>query len=520
MENEKISFEKTGQFTKLFLDYINKESKLKPFFSLYPCIENFRQQLNRKGDFSEDKRIALFDVLKEQYKGLENIPYENIKSLLDKNTYTVTTGHQLNIFTGPLYFIYKIITTINLAKELKTAYPKYNFVPVYWMATEDHDFEEISYFRLFGNKYSWEHPNPRGTVGRLSTEGLNKILDKINEMPDFFKTAYTKFENLANATRYYVNKLFAQEGLVILDADHPKLKSSFVNVIKDDLTCHSSKKLINETNQNLKNLGYKAQIFSRDINFFFLENNLRERIEKQGDDYKVLNSNISFTEKELINAIKTTPEKFSPNVVLRPLYQETVLPNLAYIGGPAEVIYWLQIKSIFENFNTEFPILVPRNFALVVNKSIAKRMDKLKISSSDIFLETDTLKSKFLKENAKVELDLQNEKLTLKTVFSEIKSKVRLIDKSLEGFIGAEENKVLKRLNNIEKRLQRAEEKNQETAVKQLIAVKEKLFSKTGIQERTENFMSFYLNDPKFICEVLNSFKPLDYKFNVLRYTD
>ena len=451
MVNEKISFEQTNQFGKLFLDYIGNQPKLEPFFSLYPCIENFEEQIKRKSNFSEKQRIILNEVLNEQYQGLENSPQSNIDALLDAKTFTVTTGHQLNIFTGPLYFIYKIVTVLNLAKELKAKYPNYNFVPVYWMATEDHDFEEISYFRLFGKKHTWQHPNPKGAVGRLSCEGLERILEEIPEIPEIFRKAYTESETLTEATRSFVNALFGKDGLVILDADHPKLKAILSDVIKDDLIKHSTKKLVNETDQKLENLHYTTQIFARDSNFFYLEGNIRERIEKQGDKYQVLNTEISFTEKELLSLIEKSPEKFSPNVVLRPLYEERILPNLAYIGGPAEVVYWLQLKEMFAYYHTEFPMLIPRNFALVVPKSINKKMGKLQLSNTAIFKETHQLKNQFLHNNSENDLTLTEEKIALEIVFASIIAKAEQVDKSLEGFIGAEKTKALKSLNNIEK---------------------------------------------------------------------
>jgi uncharacterized protein YllA (UPF0747 family) len=155
MRIQKLELADTQAFSSFFLDYIHQKENLKPFYSLFPRIENFETQIESKAkSFPQTSRNILTAVLKEQYNGLtvSTATQQNIESLKSENTFTVTTGHQLNIFTGPLYFVYKIVTVINACKQLKQQYPAYNFVPVYWMASEDHDYEEIKYFRVSGKK--------------------------------------------------------------------------------------------------------------------------------------------------------------------------------------------------------------------------------------------------------------------------------------------------------------------------------------------------------------------------------
>jgi bacillithiol biosynthesis cysteine-adding enzyme BshC len=517
MKNTKISFEDTQQFSGLFLDYIQQKDTLNNFYNLPPIISSFEEQLNQKrGQFNKDNRKLLAASLNAQYTGIANPPTETIDLLKGENTFTVTTGHQLNIFTGPLYFIYKIVSVINLAKKLAEAYPQQQFVPVYWMATEDHDFEEIQKIVLFGRDQVWEHPNPVGAVGRMDTKGVDKLIEQIGEVPDFIKEAYLQSDNLAAATRKLVHHLFGKEGLLIVDADDQALKSCFTQVIEDDIINHSAKIEADNKTAALEELGYKSQIFPRDINFFYLTNELRERIEKEGDTYKVLNTDISFSEQEIKEKIQANPECFSPNVVLRPLYQEMILPNLAYIGGPAEVAYWLQLKGVFDHYKVPFPILLPRNFAMVINKSNGKKFNKLGLSHQDIFKHEHELRATFVKENAEVNLEFDQEIKALEKVFDGILDKAVAIDASLKGFIGAETQRMVKQIDNIKKRLKKAEESKQETEVNQLLNLKDKLFPNGGAQERIENFMSFYLNNPDFIKELMHFFDPLDFTYNVL----
>ena len=184
MKTQSIPFEKTGQFSKLFLDYLVQDKNLKSFYSYAPSIDSFEKAITDVASKKINRKL-LVEVLEKQYHeaGIKNeeIATTQIKSLLNDNTFTVCTGHQLCLFTGPLYFIYKIISTINLSEELKKKYPQYNFVPVYWMASEDHDFEEISYVHLFDKKITWQQ-NQKGASGNISTSTFQPVLEELKSV--------------------------------------------------------------------------------------------------------------------------------------------------------------------------------------------------------------------------------------------------------------------------------------------------------------------------------------------------
>ncbi len=516
MKLENVALDETNCFSSTFIDYIKQGDGLKPFYDAFPTVENFKSLIESR-QFDDNRRKVLSTQLASQYKGLsvDGAVEFNIQSLADSKTYTVTTGHQLNIFTGPLYFIYKIVTVINVCKQLKAAYPDYHFVPVYWMASEDHDLDEISYFNLFGKKYQWT-TDQTGPVGRMSPHSLKELFDQLPEKVELFEKAYLNFDNLADSVRYYVNELFGDEGLVVIDSDGRELKSIFSKVIEEDLLHGKANELVNETSSKLESAGYKNQAFSREINFFYLETGSRERIIKEGELYKVLNTNLSFSEEEILALVDSNPEKFSPNVIMRPLYQETILPNLAYIGGPSEVAYWFQLKEVFVHHQVFFPALMPRVFGLIVNKANEKKIQKLNLSSKDIFKSANDLKEDFLKKNSDRDYDLNSEKEFLNQLFEKIKSKGEDIDASLVGFIGAEGAKALKSVENISKRLKRSEEQNNETSMSQIDTIKDKLFPNDGLQERSENFLNFYLNNPKLIKVLLEQFDAFSFKFHVL----
>lgn len=520
MQLNKVSLAETQAFSPFFLDYIQQKNTLRPFYHRFPAIENFREQIKEKsGSFSTKNRETLVDALKRQYENtvLVSEAEQNINRLKEKNTFTVTTGHQLNIFTGPLYFIFKIVTVINTCRKLKESYPEYNFVPVYWMASEDHDYDEIKYFRLYGKKYVW-NTDQSGAVGRFLTDGLSTLANELPGDTAVFREAYTKNKTLGAAVRDYVNALFGKEGLIVLDADDRTLKKQFSEVISQDLLFNSNKKVVDGTNASLERLGYKTQIYCRDINFFYLTDGLRNRIEKSNGKFNVLDSNISFTEKEVEQLIANEPDKFSPNVILRPLYQEMILPNLAYVGGPAEVIYWLQLKGVFDLFSIPFPMIMPRNFGMILDHEVARKLAKTGLDYKELFEEKNYLFNHWVLKHSPRNLTVGSERTELSKIFDLLKERAESIDNTLGPFVGAEGKRTLNSLERIERKFLRAEKRLHSDKLRQIEAVKDSLFPNGSLQERTENFLNFYQRDKEFIERLIENFGPFDFRFHILSY--
>jgi bacillithiol biosynthesis cysteine-adding enzyme BshC len=512
MDCKYLPLASTGQFSSLFLDYITQKDSLKPFYSHFPDVAAFGKQIAAKS-FDQANRQILVDALERQYQNTAHKPDFSI--LLQPNTFTVTTGHQLNIFTGPLYIIYKLITTIKLARKLKEVYPGYNFVPLYWMATEDHDFAEINHFSMFGRHYAWQ-TEQRGAVGRMNPQELKTVLKQIPEKLVLFEEAYLNQNTLADASRQYVNELFGADGLICLNADDAALKRVFAPIMRDELIHQHSGELVQKQTEQLESLGYKTVITPRDINLFYLDDQLRERIERLDDgSYKVIHTKLKFSEAELLNLLDEHPERFSPNVVLRPLYQETILPNLVYIGGPSEVPYWLQLKGVFDHFQVAFPILMPRNFAMYVPAVTAKRISKLGLTPEELFQDTLTLKREYVEHHARHTLKFDNENKTVNKALDAILHKAQMVDPTLEKAVLAETKRFANAVARLEKKMRRAEERNQEIGVRQLLAVKNELFPNGALQERTENFLTFYLNDRRFLQKMLTAFDPFNYRMQL-----
>lgn len=526
MQAKYISYQETGSFSKLVLDYINNEEELKDFYTYRPDIQGLTEAIKRR-NFSGD-RNTLVNVLKGQYQHLQpnKSVTKNIELLANNNTFTVTTGHQLNLFTGPLYFIYKIVTAINLAIELKIAHPDKNFVPVYWMATEDHDFDEINHVSVDEKNISWIQKT-NGATGRLSTKtvaaavtaykGYLGISKNGRHIAKLVEKAYLEHDNLADATRYLVNNLFEKYGLVIVNADDPSLKKLFSPIITADIIEQNSSKNIEKSSAKLEELGYKTQVNGRDINFFYLKDNLRERLIFEKDKYIVNHTDISFTEVELRREIDTYPERFSPNVVMRPMYQEVILPNIAYIGGGAEVAYWMQLKANFDYYKVDFPVLLLRNSALLIDRRSAENLYRLGFSLEDVFLPVEELKNLWVQKNSTAQLSLADETRAINSIFDQIKLNAYKIDKTLSVSTDTAKQKTNHLLANLEKKLFRAEKRKHKTALTQIENVKKRLFPNGTMQERTLNIAPMYVNyGEDFLSTCIENFEPLGGDFTLL----
>ena len=533
MTTQYISYNETGYFSKIINDYVQQEPTLRSLYNHYPTIENFKKQLQeKKQTYSDNNRGVLLEVIKKQYKQISTskATQKNILALEDTNTFTVTTGHQLNLFTGPLYFLYKIIATINLTVQLKEEYPDYHFVPVYWMATEDHDFDEINFFHFNGKKFQWQGPSSAtGAVGLFSTEGLDKVFEELKKefgigknaeyLKQLFTQTYLKNKSLAEATHFLVNELFGKQGLVILDASDSRLKSIFIPYIKEELFKQTAYNKVITTIKEIqgKTSNYKIQVTPREINLFYMYEGVRNRIIKKGDLYSVLETDIIWTKASLEKHVEQYPERFSPNVILRTLYQEVILPNLCYIGGGGEIAYWLELKAFFEATAITFPVLLVRNSLLVINDKQSRKLKKLSIDIKTLFLDNNSLINKKVREISNINIDLSSQMNHLNVQFAELYELAKLTDKSFFGAVKAQEQKQLKGLQNLESRLLKAQKKKLHDQVVRITTIKNELFPNNKLQERFDNFSNLYEQfGERFIPNIIEAIDPIKQAFVIV----
>lgn len=532
MEVECISYRKTGFFANLINDYLDDSKQLRPFYNRFPKVASFGPQIEeKKTSFPDHHRQVLHEVLVSQYEGFQisTSTAENITALKQSSAYTVVTGHQLNLFTGPLYFLFKIISTIELCRELGEAHPKSQFVPVYWMATEDHDFDEINYFNFRGQKIRWNRESS-GPVGRLDTQGLDAVYkafkavlghsERTTEILDLFQRTYLEHATLAEATRFLANELFGEYGLVILDGDDARLKKLFSPYIKKDLIEKTSYRAVDKTLNQWEDLpaSYHAQVNPREINYFYIKENLRERILGAEGGFSVNNTDIVFGQEELIKELEKHPERFSPNVISRPLYQEVVLPNLCYIGGGGEIAYWLELKDFFDESEVPFPILLLRNSALLISEKQYGKLQRLGLSLEDIFMKQSSFINKKIREISNINIDLSPQKEQLNQQFEDLYKIAKQTDESFLGAVKAQEVKQLKGIEHLEKRLLKAQKKKLKDHVIRMTDIQNELFPNQSLQERQLNFSELYLEyGPEMIPMLFKALKPLNLKFTVLR---
>ena len=447
-----INYSDTGFFSEHIVRYLKGDATLKPFYNLPPVIESFAKAIDFKGKENCNREL-LVSILLEQNKECHANSINNVKSLADKSTFTVCTGHQLCLFTGPLYFIYKILSTINLAEELQRKYPDNKFVPVYWMASEDHDFEEINHIRIFGKTISWSKEEATGneatSAGKIETKSLQRVFAELTRQIGAETKAkafigrlsaiYLGSDNLAQATRSLANDLFGSYGLVIMDADDSRFKKEFAPILFDDVFNNTNVNLVNESIQKLMDIGIKPIVNPRPINVFYLTEKFRQRIEKNNDgNFSIVNTDLVFTAEQLKSELEQHPERFSPNVVLRSLYQEKTLPNIAYVGGAGELSYWMEYKKMFERHNVFFPILMLRNSILFVDEASSLKIKKLNLQVTDFFTETELLIKQYVTGLANENNNFEVEGQALKKLYENISTKVASVDITLKASVDAD----------------------------------------------------------------------------------
>ena len=516
MTNSKIALQDTACFSSFFIDYVNENEALKEFYDLYPSMAHAGVVASKRS-FEQSNRTILVNELTKQYLGIADAEEvnKNIQLLNKPTTFTITTGHQLNLATGPMYVILKLVTAINTAQQLNLKYPHLNFVPVYWMATEDHDFEEINHFNFFGKTHTWETMQT-GAVGRFVVEELTKMFPDLNDISPLISNAYRQGLSLAKATQQLVHSLMGTYGLICLDADVKPLKALFGPIMQKELVEHKAEALVQGSIAKLKLLGYKNQVNPRNINLFYLDHNCRERIEKKGDDYVVLNTDLTFSASEMLALLHSHPEKFSPNVVLRPLYQSTILPDIAMVGGPSEIVYWLQLKQLFIHHQVNFPLLMPRNFAMLVSQTQEQKLAKVGLSLRDLFQEHALLKKHIVHLNEQTSFDMKLEMDLLLQIQSSLLQKANAIDASLAGSVLAEMNKMTKGVEELEKKIHKALERKNETSITQVMNIKAKLFPNDVLQERVDNVFNFLPNHPGLINSLISNLDPFDFNMNLI----
>ena len=522
-----LTYDKTNYFSGLVLDYINADEKLQPFYTHSVDIQGIKNAIAARQQFPQ-QRAVLVNALKNQYSAVQTSTAvkKNIELLLSDNTFTITTAHQPNIFTGPLYFVYKILHAIKLSATLKDQLPDYDFVPVYYMGSEDADLDELGTIKIDGVVYKW-NTSQTGAVGRMKIDasflqliaqmhGQLGVLSYGNELVEAFQKIYTKGKTIQQATLELVDHLFAKYGLVVVIPDNPELKRLFQSVVEKELTSGFSYKAVTETIADLEK-NYKVQAGGRELNLFYLIDDKRERIEKSGDIFTVVGTGFTFSEHEIIQELNNFPERFSANVILRGAFQETILPNIVFIGGGGELAYWLELKRVFGKAAIPYPMLVLRNSFLVVEEKWAQKIAALGLQPKDMFSTPFNLMKKIVAERSSNQFALHEELKKVEMLYNEINVLASTIDQSLHNHVEALKTKALNKLYELEKKMLRAEKRKFEAEQRNLDKIKAALFPGNNLQERVENVAYLYAQyGAAFIDVLLENSLSLEQQFSIL----
>jgi bacillithiol biosynthesis cysteine-adding enzyme BshC len=521
-----LPYRQTGYFSRLITDYIDQAERLSPFYSHPASPEGMRSALAARKAGKPVDRATLVTLLEEQYAGMPEAPRvrENIRRLAQPNAFTLCTAHQPAIFTGHLYFVYKILHTIRLAEWMSAQHPGHHFVPVFYMGSEDADLEELGQIWLGDEKLVWD-TRQTGAVGRMNTKGLDKLYHRIEgelsvqpygrELMALLKEAYLESPDIQTATFRILHRLFADYGLIVLIADRAAFKRQMIAVFEDDLFRQEPSRIVGDAIDRLSE-SYDIQANPRDINLFYLKDDLRGRIEKTGETYRIHGSALEFSEQELKDELHRYPERFSPNVILRGLFQETILPNLAFVGGGGETAYWLELKALFDHYSTPFPVLVLRSSFLLVQKQWMEKMERAGFGVSDLFRDEEDLMNELVKRDSNQTLSLEEEIAAANQYYDNLKALTRPVDPTLEQHVAALQMKAVEPIRLLEKKLLKAEKRKFGDQQRQIHAVKEALFPHDSLQERVENILPWYAAYGPGIIQALYRHTPVWGEFVVL----
>ncbi len=526
-KSTRLSYRQTGAFSKIAVDYSDQANALLPFIAHTPDLDGIKNAIAARQQFPTNRQM-LVEELQTQYSIVSPSEHvqQNIASLLSPDTFTITTAHQTNIFTGPLYFIYKIIHAIKLADHLNNAIPSSRFVPVYYIGSEDADLEELNHIHLESGKLQW-NTQQTGAVGRMKIDKeLLKLIDTIEgqlgvlpfgkEAVSLLRECYRSGEDIQTATFKFVHALFADKGLVVLLPDNARLKSQMKEIFKDDLLQQSASGIVEKTSEKLGRL-YKVQAHPRDINLFYLENDTRERIEWHGDKYKVLNTKIEFTKDQILAELEEHPERFSPNVILRGLYQEMILPGVAFIGGGGELAYWLELKDLFEHYKLPYPVQVLRNSFLIIDARMRQKIEKLGFSVTDIFAPAQELLNQLVNRGSGKKVQLNGTLSATEELYEAIKRQAASVDVTLERHVDALKTSTLHRLRELEKKMLRAEKRKYSEQKRHVELIRSRLFPGEGLQERHDNMLGYYARwGSEFLQKLYEHSLVLEQEFVVL----
>ncbi len=523
---KEIDYEDVPQLSERDKTYQQNPASLNQFFRYLPVIDSFDEVIRTRKAYSTDRQL-LTDEIRRQYEkaGMSAAVKHNIDLLERGDTFTIITAHQPVLLTGPLYFIFKIAGVLSLSAQLNNRYEDVNVVPVFILGGEDHDFDEIASVHLFNKTFTWESIQ-KGAVGRMSLDDLKPTLEEILErfgtspfavqLEELIRKAYSEAHNYGDFTFRLINELFKDHGLVVVNMDNRPLKSAFLPLVVKDLQELISHRTVNHDQKELEKIGFKSQALAREVNLFYHGEDRMLIMRTDSGHYQIGDEEMNLD--ALLKLLRENPENVSPNVVLRPLFQEFIFPNLAYIGGGGELAYWMERKSMFEAFNVPFPMLIRRDSFMLVDRRSMNNLELLGLPVTELFDREEQIINRYALQQAATEINLDGSKKKLKDLFSEIAELSKAVDPTLFKSVMGECAKAEKIIEYLESKLLKAEKRNRTTELRKISNLKGKFFpGNDGLQERYDNFIPYFLRyGPSWIETMIQLADPLNKSFKIL----
>ena len=525
-----VNFSDIPGHENLFLDYLYEYENVRNFYRYdFRNKENYLKIFKSISEKPRESATHISSILNEQYSSSDSseLTKKNIELLSDSKTMAIVTGQQLGILGGPLYTFYKIITTIKLSRYLSERYDDYNFIPVFWLEGDDHDFNEIRSIKLpddiskiqtisYGKPIDEE--DVKQSVGLLQfDDSINMFIENLGKHlreTEFTKSLFMQIHNIYKPGKSFkdaffelVHSVFDKYGLVVLNPLDDKVKKLLKPVFKKeilDFREHTEKLVyVSATLEDI----YHAQVKVKPVNLFLRVEDGRYSIEPTDNGFKLKRKRKSFSQEELLDILENEPQRFSPNVLLRPICQDYLIPTAFYVGGPSEVSYFAQILPLYEFYNLIPPVIYPRSSATIVEKNIGGILDKHSIDVADIFIDTENVKRKILNAVSENSIDevFNNIANQIELSFDQLKEKLFDLDKTVADSSNRYRDKIFNSINELKSKVEKAHQKKHEVTLRQIDRAAGNLFPNNNLQEREFNFIYFVNKySSEFISEIFN----------------
>jgi bacillithiol biosynthesis cysteine-adding enzyme BshC len=511
-----INFSDIPGHQNLFLDYLYEFENVSKFYANdFRNKDNYLKIFKNVAESRHDLSPSISELLSRQYSKLNpsNLTQQNIKKLSDKKTLAIVTGQQLGIVGGPLYTFYKIITAIKLSRFLSERYDDYNFVPVFWLEADDHDFNEVRSVKIIdeanslltiGYKEEIAEDDLKQSVGLINLDSsINEFFEKLNSsiketefksvIFDRLKNFYKEGKSFKEAFSDLVFNYFDEYGLLIFDPQDSEVKKLLKPVFKREITdfrIHTEQLV--QVSATLEEL-YHAQVKVKPVNLFLRVDEGRYSIEPVENEYRLRRKRKSFTQEQLLELLENEPDKFSPNVLLRPICQDYLFPTAFYVAGPSEISYFAQIKPLYELYNIAQPMIYPRSSATILENSIANSLEKYSLGMNDIFIDVENIKKRIINsvEESSVDEMFDGIASQIESTFDQLKEKLIDLDKTIADSSNRYRDKILGTVNELKSKAEKAQQKKYEVTLRQIDRAAVNLFPNSNLQEREINFIYF-----------------------------